>query len=59
MNKKVHDGIIDNGSSENVVSRTLVKAMGLSLQKHPQSYKVGWIRKGLENMCLSFAKCLL
>lgn len=41
------DVIVDGGRSENVVSKALVKAMGLSILKHRRPYKVGWIKKGL------------
>lgn len=34
------------GSSEIVVSMTLMNAMGLSTQKHPKPYKKGCIKKG-------------
>lgn len=45
---KVFEVITDSGSSENVMSKTWVKAMGLVTAKHPKPYNVGWIKKGLE-----------
>ncbi|KAF7149685.1 hypothetical protein RHSIM_Rhsim02G0114600 [Rhododendron simsii] len=32
------------GSSENIVSRTMVDKLGLQRQKHPSPYSIGWIR---------------
>lgn len=39
--------IIDSGSSENVVSQALVKALSLEMEKHPCPYKIGWKKKGV------------
>lgn len=39
--------IIDSGSSENVVSKALVKALSLETEKHPCPYKIRWIKKGV------------
>lgn len=44
VHKMVCDLIIDNGSSEDVVSMPL----GFRVEKHPNIYKMGWIRKGIE-----------
>lgn len=35
-----------------MVAKTLVKAMGLEIVKHPNPYKLGWIRKGLKSLYL-------
>ncbi|XP_038989925.1 uncharacterized protein LOC120113183 [Phoenix dactylifera] len=55
INKTVCNVIIDSGSSENIVSSALVRAMGLKTEKHPSPYKIGWIKKGaetrVENVC--------
>lgn len=48
INKKVCDVMVNGRSRGNIVSKTLVKAMGLSTQKHPRPYKVGWIKKRIE-----------
>lgn len=47
INTKVYNVIIDSGSSENVVSKALVKALSLETEKHPCPYKIGWITKGV------------
>lgn len=46
INKKVCDVIIDGGSSENVVSKTLMKAMGLTTQKHLRTLESGVDQEG-------------
>lgn len=48
IKKKVHDMIMDNVSSDNIVSKSLVKALKLSTIKHPSPYKVSWIKKRTE-----------
>jgi len=48
MSKKVCDVIIDSGSSENIISRTMVTKLGLKTEKHPSPYKIGWIKLGAE-----------
>ena len=48
--------IIDSGSSENVVSKALVKALYLKTKKHPSPYKIAWIKKGLEVQVLEVCK---
>lgn len=40
--------IIDSGSSENVVSKALVKTLNLKTERHPSPYKIAWIKKGPE-----------
>lgn len=47
INLKVCNVIIDSGSSENVVSKAMVKALRLETEKHPYPYKIGWIKKGV------------
>ncbi|KAG6738699.1 hypothetical protein POTOM_058321 [Populus tomentosa] len=48
VNKKVCDVIIDSGSSENIISRSMITKLGLKTEKHPSPYKIGWIRQGAE-----------
>ncbi|GAV56697.1 Asp_protease_2 domain-containing protein, partial [Cephalotus follicularis] len=40
--------IIDGGSCENVVSKTMVEKLGLKTEKHPWPYRLLWFRKGNE-----------
>ena len=37
--------VIDTGSSENLVSKELVRKVQLTTKKHPQPYGIRWIRK--------------
>lgn len=48
INKWVCDIIIDNKSCENVVSKSFVKILGLTIVKHLCPYKVRWIKKESE-----------
>ena len=41
ISKRVCDLIIDNGSVENIASKSLVAKLGLKTEKHPSSYKIG------------------
>lgn len=40
--------IIDSGSSENIVSKSLVRALQLKTESHPSPYRIGCIKKGAE-----------
>ena len=42
------DVIIDSSSSENIVSKSLGRALKLKTDCHPTPYKIGWVRKGIE-----------
>ncbi|GFY94470.1 phototropin 2 [Actinidia rufa] len=42
---RVCDVIIDGGSSENIVSRTMVEKLGLSTKKHKYPYSIKWIKE--------------
>ncbi|XP_020703199.2 uncharacterized protein LOC110114610 [Dendrobium catenatum] len=45
---KVCDLLIDNGCTENVVSRALVQALQLKTTKNPHPYKISWVKKGVD-----------
>lgn len=45
---QVCDVIIDSGSSENIVLKTLVKILKLPSKPHTTPYKIGWVMKGIE-----------
>ncbi|XP_020690236.1 uncharacterized protein LOC110105185 [Dendrobium catenatum] len=45
---RVCELLIDNGCTENVVSRSLVQALQLKTTKNPQPYKISWVKKGVE-----------
>ena len=48
INGKVCDVIVDSGSSENLVSKAMVKALKLQTEPNPTPYKLTWVKKGLE-----------
>ena len=50
IHNKVCDVIIDSGSSENIVSKSLVRTLKLKTHCHPTPYKIGWVRKGVETL---------
>ena len=56
LNNKVCNVIIDNGSSKNVVSRALVKALNLKTEKRSSPYKIAWIKKGPEIRVMDVCK---
>ncbi|PKU68484.1 RNA-directed DNA polymerase [Dendrobium catenatum] len=48
VNGKVCDLLVDNGCTENIVSRALVQALQLRTTKNPHPYKISWVKKGIE-----------
>ena len=44
VNERVCDMIIDSGSSEIIVSKTMVDKLQLKIHKHPRPYHIGWIK---------------
>ncbi|XP_050255227.1 uncharacterized protein LOC126701144 [Quercus robur] len=48
MGGKVCRLVIDSGSCENVISEEVVQKLGLATEKHPNSYKLSWLKKGNE-----------
>ena len=56
MGSKVCGLIIDSGSCENVVSEEVVQKLGLATEKHPNPYKLSWLKKGNE---VTVSKCCL
>ncbi|PKI37096.1 hypothetical protein CRG98_042530 [Punica granatum] len=53
---KVCRVIIDSGTCENVVSTTMVEKLQLTVEKHPEPYKLSWLKKGndirIDKRCL-------
>ena len=41
---KLFELILDSGSCENIISREVVKLLGLPVEKHPNPYTIGWIK---------------
>ena len=41
---KLFELIINSGSCENIISREAVKLLGLPVEKHPNTYAIGWIK---------------
>ena len=48
MGSKVCRLVINSGSCENVVSEEVVQKLGLATEKHPNPYKLSWLKKGNE-----------
>ena len=40
---------MDSGRIENIISRSLVKALSLTTEKHRHPYRVGWIKRGTDS----------
>ncbi|KAJ4718976.1 RNA-directed DNA polymerase [Melia azedarach] len=56
IKNKVCKVIIDIGSNENIVSKALVNALDLPIEKHSSPYKIGWIKKGTETRVTEVCK---
>ena len=56
MGGKVCRLVIDSRSCENVVSEEAVQKLGLATEKHPNPYKLSWLKKGNE---VTVSKCCL
>ena len=58
MGGKICRLVIDSGSCENVVSEDAVQKLGLAKEKHPNPYKLSWLKRGNEvtvsKRCLVF-----
>ncbi|PKU85169.1 RNA-directed DNA polymerase [Dendrobium catenatum] len=48
INGKVCDLLIDNGCTENIVSKALVQVLQLKTTRNPHPYKISWVKKGVE-----------
>ncbi|GJU03260.1 transposon ty3-I gag-pol polyprotein [Tanacetum coccineum] len=44
IHQRVFDVIIDSGSTENIVSRDIVQRLKIPIEKHPNPYRIGWIK---------------
>lgn len=57
--KTVCDVIINYGNTENIVSKALVKALGLQVIQHLHPYKIGWIKRGTKTKVQELCKVSL
>lgn len=48
---KVCDLLIDNGCTENIISRAAVHALQLKTTKNPNLYRISWVKKGVIFKC--------
>ena len=49
MEVKVCDVIVDNGSCENFVSKSMGNALQLPTSKYSHPYRLSWVRKGVKS----------
>ncbi|XP_028554101.1 uncharacterized protein LOC110105612 [Dendrobium catenatum] len=45
---KVCDLLIDNGCTENVISRAVVQSLQLNTTKNARPYKISWVKRGMD-----------
>ena len=57
MGGKVYRLVIYSGSCENVVSEKAVQKLGLATEKHPNPYKLSWLKRG--NEVIVSKRCLV
>ena len=55
--EKCCDVIIDGGSTDNLVSEEMVSKMKLKREKHPQPYRIAWVKD--DHKVLVSEKCLV
>ncbi|XP_020694313.1 uncharacterized protein LOC110108140 [Dendrobium catenatum] len=48
IKEKVCDLLIDNGCTENIVSKALVNALQLKTTKNPNPYRISWVKKVID-----------
>ena len=48
MGGKVYRLVIDSRSCENVVSEEAIQKLRLAIEKHPNPYKLSWLKRGNE-----------
>ena len=50
VNQRVYDVIINGGSGENIVSKAMVSKLDLTTERHLESYKIRWIKRGMKTL---------
>jgi len=56
INNNVCEVIVDNGSTENLVSKKLVDYFKLPTKPHEKPYSLGWVSKGSQVLVTLFCK---
>ncbi|XP_028551234.1 uncharacterized protein LOC110091993 [Dendrobium catenatum] len=56
INDKVCDLVIDSGCTENIISKAAVQALQLKTTKHPNAFKIGWVKKGVDFLVSELCK---
>jgi hypothetical protein len=52
VTQRVCDVIIDGGNGENIVSKGIVSKFRLTTERHLESYKIKWIKQGVETLVI-------